>query len=112
MTKVKPCGRELFLADQSVHFSADLLHLWQVHLATNLHPGTLSCCSWNQVAMPRRHLSAVFGISTPARPVAVPRVGGAALAVNGAVVVVPAGCSRRVVAPDLVGRSLGRRLVL
>merc|ERR1719180_644207 len=64
--------------------------------------------------MPRRHLSAVFfGISTPARPVAVPRVGRPALAVNGAVVVVPARRGRRVVATDLViSRRLGRRLVL
>merc|ERR1719180_187526 len=64
--------------------------------------------------MPRRHLSAVFfGMSTPARPVAVPRVGGSALAVNAAVVVVPARRSRRVVAPDLViSRGLGGPLVL
>merc|ERR1719234_1604821 len=63
--------------------------------------------------MPRRHLSAVFSISTPARPVAVPSVGGLALAVNGAVVVVPARCGGRVIATDLViSRRLGRRLVL
>merc|ERR1719234_2759214 len=105
---------ELFLADQSVHLSADLLHLWQVHPATNLHPSFTLSCSWNKVAMPCWHLSAVFfGISTPARPVAVPRVGGAALAVNGAVVVVLARSCRRVVAPDLViSRRLGGRLVL
>merc|ERR1719234_2544152 len=59
--------------------------------------------------MPRRHLSTVFGIGTPARPVAVPRVGCPALAVNGAVVIVPARCCRRVVASDLViSRGLGR----
>merc|ERR1719352_1786913 len=59
--------------------------------------------------MPRRHLSTVFSIGTPARPVAVPRVGCPALAVKGAVVVVPARRSRRVVAPDLVvSRRLGR----
>ena len=55
-------------------------------------------------------MSAVFGLllGTPARPVALPSVGGPALAVNGAVVVVPARRGRRVVATDPGGRLGGR----
>merc|ERR1712168_196199 len=61
--------------------------------------------------MPRRHLSAVFG-GTSAGPVAVPSVACPALAVDGAVVVVPARGGGRVVATDPGGGLSGRAGVL
>ena len=104
-------GEDRDLADQGVHLGADLLQLGQVHLTTNLHPGPLSC-PWNQVAVPRRHLGAVFGgTSAGSGPVAVPSVGCMALAVNGAVVVVPARGGGRVVAADPGGGLGGGRVL-
>ena len=104
-------GEDRDLADQGVHLGADLLQLGKVHLTANLHPCTLSC-PWNQVAVPRRHLSAVFGgTSAGSGPVAVPSVACLAQPVNGAVVVVPARGGGRVVAPDPGGGLGGGRVL-